>query len=29
VENTMEEFKGKIFHAEEINHNTQRIWRVK
>ena len=23
------EFKDKIFHAEEIDHNTQRIWRVK
>ena len=29
MENTMEEFKGKLFHAEEINHNTQKIWRVK
>ena len=29
MKNTMKEFKDKIFHAEEINHNTQRIWRVK
>ena len=29
MKNTMREFKDKIFHAEEINHNTQRIWRVK
>ena len=29
MENTMEGFEDKTFHAEEINHNTQRIWRVK
>ena len=29
MENAMEEFKDKIFYAEEIDHNTQRIWRVK
>ena len=29
MKNTMREFKDKIFHAEEIDHNTQRIWRVK
>ena len=29
MENTMKGFEDKIFHAEEINHNTQRIWRVK
>ena len=29
MENTMKGFEDKIFHAEEINHNTQKIWRVK
>ena len=29
AENTMEEFKGKKFHVEGINHNTQNIRRIK
>ena len=29
MKNTMKDFKDKIFHVEEIDHNTQRIWRVK
>ena len=29
MKNTMNGFKDKIFHVEEIDHNTQKIWRVK
>ena len=29
MKGSMKEFKDKIFHVEKVDHNTQKIWRVK